>query len=210
MLDLHRTIRPRRLCGRRSRTWLQAGHLVHAQHHFIRPQLAGVEIADRVDFLSKVVVTRHLRRQPCVISPRLQTMTGQRCADRFAADRGHRSVCHQLAADLLTVPLRERSSGNFRTFTGKLDDLNRHVRGKKRACARVPEDRSNRRCRAPENVDTTYEDVYRSSRQQPSPDGTSRRQRLPARLDSVSETLPSQTANEPSGRAECVAVRTTQ
>ena len=123
-------------------TRLQAGLLIFAQDHFMRPQPTRIEITDRPRQLREGGIARHLGRQPHLMTPRFQPVTRQNLSHAFDRDRPHDLRVDQLPPDLNAVPLRQRTPRRVGAFASDLHCVDRHLGGKRPAGGRFEVDHS--------------------------------------------------------------------
>lgn len=119
--------------ARRGGPWsrLQGGLFVRGEHPFVGFEGTGVEVAEIVDPLVKLVITGPLRTQPVVDSPGLETLRTEQTLDRLRRDRVDHIIAYQRAGQLGACPQRQRSPCVLWQLAGELDQMGEHYRGKK-------------------------------------------------------------------------------
>src|SRR5581483_4426015 len=136
VLDPHRPPRRRWLRRRLAGARLQAGLLIDTQHHLVGCQGPGVQIADLLNLGGEGRIPWHLGRQPQVMPPRLEAVVVEDPAHRVGRDGFGDAVSHQLTCQLLAVPLGQGAAVVIRSLARHLDQVQRHLGGKRPAAGR--------------------------------------------------------------------------
>lgn len=106
---------------------LQIGFFIETQDPLPVCERAGVEIYQKLDLSSKVLVTRHIWRDPQVRAPRSELMGLQNLPNGLEGNGGDNAIILQLASQLGAIPLREGTSKLIRSFTGQFDDIESYL-----------------------------------------------------------------------------------
>ena len=151
--------------GRRlPRPRLQAGLLVGTEHDLVGAQRPGVEVADLLDGGRECLVPGDLGGEPEVMPPGLEVVVLQDPPDGVRGDARHHPLGDQLPGHLPAVPVRQGSAAVIRPLAGHLDQVQRHLGGKRPACGRVGACREGRRARRPGTARPTCGRAARSGR----------------------------------------------
>ena len=121
MLDLDRSARLSRAGGDATGTWLERGHLVEAQDHFVPGEGAREQVGDGANPLGEGRVARGAWMEPDVLPPGLQPVSGQDPLHRLGRDRRHHGIFDQLPHQFGTVPLAQRAAGFLGQLTSESD-----------------------------------------------------------------------------------------
>lgn len=136
VFNTHRAVRTARQCWRFARAGLKTRHLVQAKNDFVVGQSSGVKVTNLLYLIREDGVSRHLGRQPHLLTPRLEPMMPQDLAHRFWRDFFDHAITYKLPGDLTAIPLRQRSAHLIGPFACDFHDVNGDHRGKKPACVR--------------------------------------------------------------------------
>lgn len=136
---------------RRSRVFqagprLERGLLINTEHDFVLEQGTGVQVYNLGHASIERFVAGLVRREPHMTAPGFEGVMRKNPADRLRGDGIDQTIALQLQRQLGAIPLRQGTTELIRAFTGQLDQMHRHFRGKKQTgdrgplCHRVPED----------------------------------------------------------------------
>jgi len=89
---------------------LQASLLIHAKHHFIRRQLARVQIAQIQDCGGESRIPWGPRGKPQMMTPWLEVVAVENAPYALRGDLAHHSLGHQLAGQFGAVPLAQAAA----------------------------------------------------------------------------------------------------
>jgi hypothetical protein len=91
---------------------LHIGFFIKTQDSFPVCERAGVEIHQKLNLLSEMLIARHRRRDPQVRAPWPELMGLQNLADGLEGNGGDNAIVLQLTSQLRAIPTSERERPN--------------------------------------------------------------------------------------------------